>query len=255
MEFRINEDADLEFPVGDEESDFSPKKVTRAIDETNQYIKNLHNSFEETADINLFRIIDKKATSGMLGEALIAMFEDLSDELTNNPSPTGHPDMVPQKYVENPELLSEDNNWDQFELGGVEVKSTCGNLKSGKTKELDVGDPRIDYLSSIEWKGHHTNINHLLALYWDYVEGVPRIMAAFYSNELIPDDFNMTRSKADGGNTTNVAPTNAAGRNKLLQNWIAIADKREYIEFFKQDKFDIDNLEGANPMEESLEEF
>jgi hypothetical protein len=255
MEYRVNEQADLEFPVGDGRDSFSPKKVTKAMEETNNYIRRLHDFFEEKADTNLFRIIDKKATSGMLGEAFISVFEERSEELTNNPSSTGHPDMVPQEYIENPELLPENNNWDQFQLGGVEVKSTCGNLKSGMAQQMDIGESRIDNLSGIEWKGHHTNINHLLALYWDYVEGVPTLCAAFYSNDLTPDDFNMTRSRADGGNTTNVAPTNAGGRNKILQNWIAIADKNEYIDFFRQSKFGIENLEESETMEESLEQF
>jgi hypothetical protein len=166
-----------------------------------------------------------------LGAIFVSNFAVIaSDHLANNPSQTGHPDLIPKEYLNDTSI----ENWDQFPYGGVEVKTSCGDMKTGVTQNLPIGQPRISYLQNLAWKGHHQYINNLLALFWDYFEERPTILAAFYSNRLIPDDFTLTIPKEGGGRTTSVCVTKVSARNKLMNNWVILPNLPEYTRFFKR---------------------
>lgn len=210
---------------------FTPAEVEKAAILTNMTVVTLALIFHQVAKVDLFEVIDKKQTGAFIGAIFVANLATLASEhLALNPSQTGHPDLIPNEYLNDPSI----KNWDQFLYGGVEVKTSCGSLKNKATLTLPIGEPRISYLTGLEWKGHHQYINNLLALFWDYFEGKPTILAAFYSNCLVPEDFSNTIPKPGGGRTTSVCVTKKTAKDKLMSNWVILPDSPLYLNFFRK---------------------
>jgi hypothetical protein len=206
---------------------FEPRDMLKAAIETNKAISTLTKTFKRESDMELFDVIDKKQTGAFIGAIFIQKLADESDYLSKNPSQTGHPDLVPTKFVDEDKDWDQ-KYWDQFPHGGVEVKTSCGNLKNGMTHILTINDSRVDHITGVVWKGHHNEINYLLGLYWDYIDSVPKIISAVFSNELVPDDFTNTVPKVGGGHTTNVCITKASASIKLGNGWVFCLKERKY---------------------------
>lgn len=204
LDYRVNNADYLDLAYHQSGEKFTTSHVKETTIETNRTIATLAMIFQQIAGVDLFEVIDKKQTGAFLGAIFVSNFAEFSSEtLAKNPSQTGHPDLIPQRYL-NYESVK---NWDQFPYGGVEVKTSCGNLKNGVTKNLEIGYSRVKFLTGVDWKGHHQYINNLLALFWDYFNGRPTILAAFYSNKLQPSDFSNTVPRQGGGRTTSVCVT------------------------------------------------
>ena len=171
---------------------FNPNDILKAAIETNKTIKTLTRIFKKESEMELFNVIDKKQTGAFVGAIFIEQLGNQASYLSKNPSQTGHPDLVPKKFIKKKKKKWDQKFWDQFPHGGMEVKTSCGNLKNGMTHELTIRDSRIDHLTGVVWKGHHNKINYLLGLFWDYIDAVPRIVSAVFSNELKPADFTYT---------------------------------------------------------------
>ncbi|MDY7003854.1 MAG: helix-turn-helix transcriptional regulator [Cyanobacteriota bacterium] len=230
IKYILNNSTKTDFTYTNKGETFTSEEVEKAAILTNTTVITLAMIFQQVVGISLFEVIDKKQTGAFIGAIFVSNFANISSHLALNPSQTGHPDLIPKEYLNNSSVI----NWDQFPHGGVEVKTSCGNLKTGVTNNLPVGDARISFLTGLDWKGHHQYINNLLALFWDYFEGIPTIMSAFYSNKLVPDDFSNTIPKAGGGRTTSVCVTKKTARNKLINNWVLLPDLPVYIQFFRK---------------------
>ncbi|NER34816.1 MAG: helix-turn-helix transcriptional regulator [Oscillatoria sp. SIO1A7] len=210
---------------------FTAEEVEQAVALTNITIVTLTLIFRQVSGADLFEVIDKKQTGAFIGSIFVSNFATIAaSHLAKNPSQTGHPDLIPKEYL-NDESIA---NWDRFSHGGVEVKTSCGSLRQGVAQSLAIGETRLPHLSGVEWKGHHQEINYLLGLFWDYFEDNPTILAAFYSNRLVPDDFTYTIPKKGGGRTTSVCVTKASARKKLMRNWVLLPNIAGYQDFFKK---------------------
>lgn len=210
---------------------FSPSDVVAAATMTNTSIRAFAVMFRQASGTDLFQVIDKKQTGAFLGAVFVSsMAQTASGYLAKNPSQTGHPDLIPKRHLND----GKTHHWDQFPLGGVEVKTSCGNLSSGVTNELSIGSSRLKEINSIVWKGHHNKINNLLGLFWDYYFGIPTVLAGIYSNELVPEDFTNTVPKPGGGHTTNVCITKTSAVTKMGKNWVFMVNQPAYMELFKR---------------------
>jgi hypothetical protein len=227
--YLINESERCDFCYDREGNRFDPKDVREAIVLCNGLTKKLNEVFAKETRMSLLDVIDKKQTGAFVGSMFISKFVDIAEYLGRNPSPTGHPDLVPAKYLK----THENYKWDQFPHGGLEIKTSCGSLPSGKTKDIPVGCPRREFVTGIVWKGHHTEINNLLGLFWDYYP-VPCIFGAFYSNKLEPRDFTNTVPKKGGGHTTNVCITKSSATTKMGRNWVVMANEKAYLNLFEK---------------------
>src|SRR5690606_20381185 len=115
-----------------------------------------------------------------------------------------------------------------FSYGGLEVKSTIGTPINNYVKRLRielgidefyVGIPRIDYLYSINYWGHHAGCDNLVGVYYDYCEkmdGSPQIMAVMHA-VLDPDaDWNQLSIGKPGSKKTSNTALSASGCQKIL---------------------------------------
>lgn len=241
-EFYINDPDSIYHKYDDLGNYLEPKKVLDAAVSTNKKMQVLIQVVNKNVGIDFLNTIDKKQTGQLIGSIFVIEMEKIFDELARTPSPTGHPDLIPSIYVDN---LKKDKtiNYDQFDKGGVEVKTSIGSLKTNASSKLKVGESRIEHLTSIEWKGHHTKINNLLGLFWDYNKKnkIPTIIAGLYSNQLIESDFSYTDQTVGGGNTTNVAITKKSAKIKMGRGWVFCNKETEYVKFVKK-VFKIDSF-------------
>lgn len=177
----------------------SAQAVIEVIVHTNEYLFSLAAFFAD-ADYDFYDAIGQRNLSGFIGEIFVKSFEKTVDGFAANPHGDGRPDIL--------DLTSEEaalhferecfgtgergpiplrSKLAPFKYGGIEVKSTIGKpvYKKAKLKLFEelgvngfsVGMPRIDFLSSLNYWGHHTSCENLIGLYYDYVpelEASPR---------------------------------------------------------------------------------
>ncbi len=100
------------------------------------------NLFLKTIPSNVYKNVDYKTTSSIIGAIFCHSIADVTGAMVN-PIEKGHPDVIP-KLADHPseELL---RNYPM----GLEVKCTIGNTRQGAN--LRAGQPRIDCLEGITW--------------------------------------------------------------------------------------------------------
>ena len=129
-----------------------------------------------------------------------------------------------------------------FKYGGIEVKATCGSTPSASkarniTKPL-IGEQRVSLINSFDWKAHHRTTNYLLGVLWDFFDGLPTYVAAFYQDQLEVEDWGaIVQPKEGGGRTTSVSIMNSQGIQKMCNNWVAVIDDPKYIELLSKRKW------------------
>jgi len=162
--------------------------VRSAIESTNRYCE-IHMDMCE----KLFKSLSIRNLSGLVGEMFSEELEDrMSDVICKNKHQDGSPDlcvMSPDSRHFLKENRHEDGSpnlhksiWSPFPFGGIEVKATCGSVSS--EENLDPTDSRLDFIQGVTWHAHHQQTNNLLGLYWDFINDIPTILAAFYCNGL-----------------------------------------------------------------------
>jgi len=208
---------------------FKPADLVKVAIDTNEDIKKIFKMSKTTLKIDLLGVIDLKMMGQFVGAFFIQKAHVSIPYLARTPSATGHPDLIPSEYKKPPTAGWKQVYYDQFRHGGVEVKTSV--IKTPDAKKYEVGRPRIEKPSGVEWKGHHQKINNLLGLVWDFTANVPTIMAGFYSNRLRPADFTYTERKKGGGNTTNVAITKSSAKEKMGKGWVFCIKEGKYSEF------------------------
>lgn len=235
----------------------SNSQVLSAIDTCNKGLKELYDAIG-TYDINVFEALGLRNLSGFIGEVFVKNVERVSQtSLTKNPHQDGYPDLLltnnfkRKSYfnsivniIDNKLYPKDKDLFSPFLYGGIEVKATCGNTPSAsKVPKPLIGESRIELLKSFDWKAHHRETNNLLSILWDFIDGLPTIVACFYCNTLITDDWGeIVQPKSGGGRTTSVSIMRTAGVKKMCTHWLAIIDNNTYLEKLSNEKWI-----GSNP--------
>lgn len=186
------------------------------------------NNILETLPSTLYKSIDYKTTSSIIGSIFCESIANVTGAIVN-PIEKGHPDLIP----EDGKNLSEEllRNYPV----GLEVKCTVGNITQGAN--LRAGQTRIQLLTGITWQAHHREVRELLGLVWDFVKGThefnyPMITAAFYSNDLVVEDWG--EISGTEGRNTKVTGMKVSGRIKMGKGWIALFNNEEYIKAYQK---------------------
>ena len=226
--------------------------VVSAIKFCNQALRSLDEQTRQF-DINIFEAMGMRNLSGIVGEYFGKSIQRFShDSLHSNLHQDGYPDLLltytqeqkdyfttlytvnnGKKYPKDKALFS------PYRYGGLEVKATCGSTPSAsRVPKPLIGEQRISLVNSFDWKAHHRETNNLLGIFWDFLDEVPTIVACFYSNDLIVDDWGKIVQPTDGGGrTTSVSIMAKTGIKKMCDGWIAVIDLPEYIEAFSKAKW------------------
>ncbi len=223
------------------------RNVIDAINFCNIAIRKLYEQTKEF-DINIFEILGMRNLSGMVGEYFAKSVQKFSGEnLHSNLHQDGYPDLLlidteDKKQYFNTLFFKKDEKiypkdkslFSPYKYGGIEIKATCGSTPSAShIAKPAIGDQRIHLVNKFDWKAHHRGTNNLLAVFWDFIEEVPTIVACFYRNDLTVDDWGkIVQPKEGAGRTTSVSIMNSNGVKKMCDGWIAFINKSEYIEVF-----------------------
>lgn len=184
-------------------------------------------------DIPIFTLLGLRNLSSFVGEIFASELHRLQkDCLFPNPNQDGYPDLLAltpegKQYIAERERrgeTSEKRFWSPYPYGGIEVKATCGNVVSAAVRaKPKIGEARIPTLISAEWKAHHRETNHLLGIFWDFVDGLPTILAAFYRNDLTVEDWGkIIHPTEGGGRTTSVSIMNKTGVKRMGEGWVLL---------------------------------
>ena len=200
--------------------------------------------------VDIFSILGMRNLSAFIGELYVSSFERVSgNQYISNPHQDGYPDLILndtngakilKKILENSEMKSK-SPFSPFLNGGIEVKATVGAVptpaacaKKGLVKP-ELGDTRIKFLKSYDWKAHHRETNNLLGILWDFIDGTPRIISIFFSSNLTKEDWGkIVQPQEGGGRTTSVSIMSRAGVKKMYDNWVCILDDKDYIDFINK---------------------
>ena len=78
----------------------------------------------------------------------------------------------------------------------------------------------------------------MLAVLWDFIDGLPTYIAAFYQDNLSIEDWGrIVQPRVGGGRTTSVSIMNARGVKKMCENWIAVLNDDAYIKLLARKKW------------------
>jgi len=217
----------------------------QALDKTNKLITEISNM-----EVDLFSILGMRNLSATLGEVFVKSFEKVSNKkFLSNPHQDGYPDLILLdanglkilNQLKNNNDIQAKAPFSPFKNGGLEVKATVGSVptpkecaKKGLTKP-SLGDTRIGLLKSYDWKAHHRETTNLIGLTWDFIDGIPRITAIFFSPNINTEDWSkIVQPKKGGGRTTSVSIMTREGVKKMYQDWICVIDDTDYIDFFNK---------------------
>lgn len=223
------------------------KNIVNAINFCNIAIRKLYEQTKEF-DINIFEILGMRNLSGMVGEYFAKSVQKFSEgNLHSNLHQDGYPDLLlidteDKKQYFNTLFFEKDKKiypkdkslFSPYKYGGIEIKATCGSTPSAShVAKPAIGDQRIHLVNKFDWKAHHRETNNLLAVFWDFMDEVPTIVACFYRNDLIEDDWGkIVQPKEGSGRTTSVSIMNSNGVKKMCNGWIAFINDDEYIDVF-----------------------
>ena len=220
-------------------------ELLSSINETNDFIKKL-GEMSCNNGIDIFPLLGMRNLSGFVGESFAKNIVRCSNgKLESNLHQDGYPDLLlvdtPAKRSYYESLYTEVNgvrrpnskaDFSPFLYGGIEIKATCGTVPpaSATQPKLAMGEQRIDLLTGFDWKAHHRTTNHLLGILWDFIAGIPQIVACFYQDALTVNDWGkIVKPRKGGGRTTSVSIMTQAGVKKMCSNWVAVLDDDKYI--------------------------
>ena len=241
--------------ITDEDVVIASRDLIEVVIGTNKYLHTLSQQFNEL-EFDVYSTLGQRNLSGFIGEVFSRVFTKWISGYLVNPHADGRPDILDVKSPEslnyfNKECLTLSEDGDlvpnrsvlaPFKYGGVEVKTTIGSPINNYKKRLYddmglngflVGTPRINYLSSITYWGHHTSCENLLGLYYDYCNkfnGCPQIMALMHAS-LDPEiDWNPVSVGKEGSKKTSNTSLSLAGRKKIFDGVVAVVKNDLYIE-------------------------
>lgn len=220
-------------PIQLSNTNVTVETILKAIISTNTKLKNIADSTDKMA-LNIFKILDLRTLSGTVGETFVGELSTIYPLLKKNPSIDGYPDLCQcstnemVKYFN--EYASQDST-EPFRYGGIEVKDTFGYKNQGL--DLFDGEQRIGRIQKrLQWKAHHQKTNHLLGLYSDYIDGYPTIVAAFYSDELVPNDWTVRAEPKGDSAMTSFSTLQVSGFEKMRAGMRICLNDAKYLNFF-----------------------
>ena len=215
MNYKSNEDFSIEVGFS-----VDAENIKHAVEQTNTILSDLPS--------NLFKSIDYKTTSAMIGAIFCNTVANLTDSIVN-PIEKGHPDIIPASAAD----ASEERLRNYPE--GLEIKCTVGNITTGAN--LRAGETRIDSLTGITWQAHHREVEELLGIVWDFVDdghsfNHPAITGAFYSSDLSKDDWGAISGTT--GRNTKVTGMSKSGKEKMGSGWVTLIDDPKYMSRYQR---------------------
>lgn len=232
MAYRIISDE----PIPLSHTSVSISVVLQAVESTNSKLRSIADSTRKMA-LDIFQVLDLRTLSGTVGETFVGEMANCCPVLRKNPSIDGYPDLVQcttdEMLAYFNEYASQDSK-EPFRFGGIEVKDTFGYKKQGI--DLFDGEQRIGRINKrLEWKAHHQKTNHLLGLYSDYIDGYPTIVAAFYSDQLVPSDWTVRAEPKGDSAMTSFSTLQKTGFEKMKSGIRICLDDPKYLSFFEQE--------------------
>ena len=236
-----------------------PADVIKIVVRANSYLHTLNDLFREL-NFGIYTTLGQRNLSGFTGEVFARIFAVEIDGFVTNPHADGRPDLLDVSSTEALEhfrLKCFDHSDDgalapnksylaPFKYGGIEVKSTIGNpvsnYRARLQKELGlneffVGLPRVNYLNSITFWGHHTSCENLIGLYYDYCDelrGTPQIMAVMHA-ELVPaEDWSKVSIGKAGSKKTSNTSLSLSGCEKIMKNPVVVRNHPVYLSKLRQ---------------------
>jgi hypothetical protein len=196
-------------------------------------------------DVDVFGILGMRNLSSFIGELFAAsIIKHSNEQFKKNPHQDGYPDLLLMDrngirlWNELEHRIREKNPFSPFANGGIEIKATVGSVptpaqsnKKGLTKPK-IGDQRISVIRGYDWKAHHRDTNNLMGILWDFIDGVPRIVAVFFGNNLeITDWGKIVQPKEGGGRTTSVSIMTRIGVKKMYDGCLYVINDQRYKDF------------------------
>lgn len=211
-------------------------QILSAIVSTNQKLKSIANSTREMS-LDIFKILDLRTLSGTVGETFVGEMNLICSSLRKNPSIDGYPDLVQcatDEMIAYYNTYAKQESKESFQYGGIEIKNTFGYKKSGI--DLFDGEQRLGRINKrLEWKAHHQKTNHLLGLYSDYIDGYPTIVAAFYSDTLVPEDWTVRAEPKGESAMTSFSTLKKSGFSKMKSGIRVCLNDPDYLRFLEQE--------------------
>lgn len=235
MKYHISKKSSHSFIAGSGKSHpITSSAFSNAVYETHKIIDQIA-GFK----VNIFEVLGMRNLSAFIGELFAASLIDVTNGVyKKNPHQDGYPDLLLMdvngqhifKDLESKGKLREKEPFSPFPNGGIEVKATCGSVptpaqcrKKGIDEKPDIGDQRIGLLMGYDWKAHHRETNNLASILWDFIDGVPRIVAVFFCSTLVENDWGkIIQPKDGGGRTTSVSIMTRAGVKKVYDDWVMV---------------------------------
>lgn len=242
-----------------------PSHVLGAMQDANRVLARARDVLAAES-IQFFELLGTRNLGSFVGAVFVQCLHNHEmNRLRINGHQDGYPDLCAltaagKRYIAEKEkegLGDAKKTWASYPEGGVEVKTTCGNVPTAtkKRKKPGIGDPRTEQLTGLDWKAHHRQTNNLLGLYWDFLDQLPTLLAAFYRNDLSPADWGemilpqmgqgsasveeamgeeikveqtieakkpTEEKKKSGGRTTSVSIVTRAGVEKMGKGWLVL---------------------------------
>jgi hypothetical protein len=214
----------------------SSKAVLEAVVAANTAIK-VVSDVSEAYEVTLFEILGLRNLSAFVGEVLKdQLAKVLSDLVLPNPNQDGHPDLLaltPDARTFLDELATQDamtakEHFSPFRFGGLEVKATCGDTPPARlVPKPKIGESRLPIMKGLNWKAHHRQTNDLLAIVWDFVDGIATVLATFFRNDLSEDDWGKMITPKGTSRTTSVSIMGRGGVRKMAMGWVVLPDDED----------------------------
>jgi hypothetical protein len=211
------------------------KSIAQSVERVNDKFRQLKLKTEKMA-LNVFEVIDFRMESALVGEVLVSDISDSHIGLEKNPNIDGYPDLL---NASKPRYRQDIERWKTTDLkafvkypyGGIEVKNTFGTKKA-KAK-LAQGERRLGKINDkLDWKAHHRYTNNLLALFSDFIDGCPQIVAVMFSDDLSESDWAEKQNPRENSAMTSFSVTERSGWEKLRSGMKLCRDDLHYLSFF-----------------------
>jgi len=199
-------------------------------------------------DVDVFGIQGMRTLNAFIREIFAAAIIKHSNGLfLKNPHQDGYPDLLLMDknglnlWEDLKNKTREKQPFSPFQNGGIEIKATCGSVPTPAVcarrgvEKPDIGDQRIQVLQGYDWKAHHRDTNNLMGILWDFIDGVPRIVAVFFANNLTIADWGaIVQPREGGGRTTSVSIMTRAGVRKMYDGCLYVIDDNRYVAFLNR---------------------
>jgi hypothetical protein len=209
--------------------------VAKSVERVNDKFQQLKQRTEKMA-LNVFEVIDFRTISALVGEVLVSSISDSRIGLEKNPNIDGYPDLL---NASKPQYQKDIERWKtidpkafvKYPYGGIEVKNTFGTKKT--KVYLAQGEKRLGKINDkLDWKAHHRYTNNLLALFSDFIDRCPQIIAVMFSASLTESDWAEKQNPRGESAMTSFSVTERSGWEKLRTGMKLCRDDPEYLSFF-----------------------